>query len=704
MGDLFFPKPFNDEQIDIVHRLEQSDGVVVQGPPGTGKTHTISNIICHYMATGRRVLVVSHGEPALAVLRDQLPEEVRNLAISITTSEREGFKQLETAVRLLQSTVQSLRPSEQARLIEDIEQSIVWMRQRLAAIDVEIEKVAQTQLSPVPGMEAKPADLAKSVVQSRKHFAWFTDRPRKFIPDLHFTETDITALHKARIALGNRIEHLDAVLPAIHDLPDGAKIANLHENLIRAEDFANIVTQDRSLSIRITSLELLQHADRAVEALETLVGVWNLIEGRQWLRAVAARSFSKDEEHPVLIALQPFITDASNIIEEHARYLQRPVNIPDAFVCSPETVAIVASLANGEKVFGVFAFKQKAHRDAIEAIQVLGRKPANISDWAHVRDHLLWRERMIEMSRRWEPIAAEIGAPQVNLTEIGALQRDVKSTIKLSELVRLLRAIVLGAPTAIRQLEVSFPYIAYGVDHVPSLWQNAQRLASAREIVRSAVAATRLSAAKVEIDRIADRFSDRGGKIGTIARHFLTNGVGRRGIDKAKVEHAWDTLRASIDDLAQLRAEFETVRQLGKRIEAAGAPQWAKRILHEVAEEADDPVTPPDWKQAWDWAAAELYLQRIDQRDHLGLLSEERVRLDQSIAKKFESLVRERTFAALERSMTGSVRSALMMFATALRRIGKGTGKGAVRHRKDAQSAMSQCYGLSPAGSCRPGA
>ena len=62
LGDLFFPKPFNDEQIEIVRRLERNDGVVVQGPPGTGKTYTISNIICHYMATGRRVLVVS-GSP-----------------------------------------------------------------------------------------------------------------------------------------------------------------------------------------------------------------------------------------------------------------------------------------------------------------------------------------------------------------------------------------------------------------------------------------------------------------------------------------------------------------------------------------------------------------------------------------------------------------------------------------------------------------
>ena len=71
----FFPKAFNDEQIAIVERLESPDveGVVVQGPPGTGKTHTIANIICHYLATGRRVLVTSKSEGALAVLRDQIP-------------------------------------------------------------------------------------------------------------------------------------------------------------------------------------------------------------------------------------------------------------------------------------------------------------------------------------------------------------------------------------------------------------------------------------------------------------------------------------------------------------------------------------------------------------------------------------------------------------------------------------------------------
>ncbi len=93
IGDIFFPKPFNDDQMEVIRRLSGSDGLVVQGPPGTGKTHTIANLICHSMATGQRVLVVSRGEAALSVLKEQLPKEVQPIAISVLSNERQGLRQ-----------------------------------------------------------------------------------------------------------------------------------------------------------------------------------------------------------------------------------------------------------------------------------------------------------------------------------------------------------------------------------------------------------------------------------------------------------------------------------------------------------------------------------------------------------------------------------------------------------------------------------
>ena len=312
-----------------------------------------------------------------------------------------------------------------------------------------------------------------------------------------------------------------------------------------------------------------------------------------------------------------------------------------------------------------------------------------------VHDYIQWRDKVFVIHRRWETIAAESGAPQINLTEIGALQLDPKSTIRLSNLVVLLRGIVIALPEALRQLDEALPHITFGDDTARSLWSNPERLALAFDVIRNAIAATRLSAAKAEIKRVVDCFSEKGGKIGTLARNFLVKAVGRLDLEAAKVESAWEKLRASIDDISQLRPEFATVRVMADRIEAAGAPEWAWRVLCEPVSNTHDQVVPSDWKEAWDWAAARSYLQRIDQRDHLQRLSDERVQIDQNISKTFERLVRERTFYALGGSMTGPVRAALMMFATE-RRIGKGTGKGAVRHRKDARSAMSQCYGAIP--------
>ncbi len=48
---IYFPKHFNNEQLQIVEKLSSSTGVLVQGPPGTGKSHTIANLICHSLGT-----------------------------------------------------------------------------------------------------------------------------------------------------------------------------------------------------------------------------------------------------------------------------------------------------------------------------------------------------------------------------------------------------------------------------------------------------------------------------------------------------------------------------------------------------------------------------------------------------------------------------------------------------------------------------
>ncbi len=69
---------------------------------------TIVNVISHYLANGKRVLVTSMKDPALAVLREQLPDDIRPLAISLLSTELNGMKQFEHAIHKIASEVQSI--------------------------------------------------------------------------------------------------------------------------------------------------------------------------------------------------------------------------------------------------------------------------------------------------------------------------------------------------------------------------------------------------------------------------------------------------------------------------------------------------------------------------------------------------------------------------------------------------------------------
>ncbi|MDR3275097.1 MAG: AAA family ATPase [Endomicrobium sp.] len=56
---MLFPLLFNDEQINILSKIEKSGVVIIHGPPGTGKSHTIANLISHFLAKGKKVLVTN---------------------------------------------------------------------------------------------------------------------------------------------------------------------------------------------------------------------------------------------------------------------------------------------------------------------------------------------------------------------------------------------------------------------------------------------------------------------------------------------------------------------------------------------------------------------------------------------------------------------------------------------------------------------
>jgi Rad3-related DNA helicase len=136
--ELYFPLPANREQRRIAEAINRKRGVLVQGPPGTGKSHTIANLMCHLLATGKRVLVTAETGRALQVLKDKLPEEIRPLCVSLLGQGGDAFAELNSAVQGITSRFSAWSPGAYDERIADIDRELDATRRCIAKIDKEL--------------------------------------------------------------------------------------------------------------------------------------------------------------------------------------------------------------------------------------------------------------------------------------------------------------------------------------------------------------------------------------------------------------------------------------------------------------------------------------------------------------------------------------------------------------------------------------
>lgn len=73
--DVYCPRSADSSQLAAVLAAAEGHDLVLEGPPGTGKSQTISNIIAHCLAHGKRVLFVAEKRAALDVVHRRLREE-----------------------------------------------------------------------------------------------------------------------------------------------------------------------------------------------------------------------------------------------------------------------------------------------------------------------------------------------------------------------------------------------------------------------------------------------------------------------------------------------------------------------------------------------------------------------------------------------------------------------------------------------------
>lgn len=686
--DLFFPKPFNDEQVRIVQLLEVDDGVVVQGPPGTGKTHTIANVIAHYLANGKRVLVTSMKDPALGVLRDQLPEDIRPLAISLLSTELDGMKQFEHAIHKIASEVQSIDRTATARQITHLETSIDALHGQMARLDYEITRWAKTNLEPIDLDEERidPQDAAREVVQGEGQYEWLEDKldtSAKFKPILQ--NEDIIRLREARRVLGQDIIYLGALLPLHHEFPESQLLLQVHQDLGQFEilkkkvDIGQVPRMIDSSHETIAEATVLLADIEAVDSKRKAIASAN----RTWVETVRNQIVRghNTEAFQMLSALGRDLTKEKEMQRE---FYKRPVSLPSGFESDPDLTLAVENLALGQSPFGIMGvFGRGAQKELLRQVGVLEKTQLQEpEDWCHVQRFLEHRRRLRQLAVQWNALAHESGLDALPGTEpeygLAALQQY--------RLFEMLVDLVSAEKSVSARAEKLFPSFE-PAQRV--LWDvNATRLLT--DALQHHITKNRLSivwATKEQFQRV---LQDKTGPIVAELRRFLVQTLGNSSVGDAQVQAQWSELMTELARVQGLSNSLAIVDEITDQMVENGAPLWAAQC-RVPSTGASDPCLPDNWRMAWRLRRLATYLDAIDARDAFKRLTKERSSLMNTLARAYEETVSKRTWLKLAENASPSIRAALAAYLTAIRKIGKGTrgAKRAVRFRRDARDAAA---------------
>lgn len=699
--ELYFPLPYNDEQISIIQKLEANDGVVVQGPPGTGKTHTIANVICHYLAMGKRVLVTSKGETALAVLQEKLPERIRPLSVALLSEDREGMKQFEHAIQSIATGVEGIQPQRVEMTIGRLESELNQLHAKISHVDQTISAQAAGHMRNYvfQGRELSPEEVAKWVLQQAPEHDWFDDpiagaaavqnAAQKMEPlsaeSFSLEDSDLQALRTARATVGADLgDYLHAALPGPEALPAWAELASLRQDLLKARQLEAAVQSGAILPLSDARPETLQSAKSLRVFLDQYIELQARVQRHASATELLRRLADTPRQDPLLAGLLQACETFKALENERKQFITKAIALPRLAERQADFVAALERLAEGKSAF-VLPFGKSEARQLVSAVSLLGAPPSGPDDWRWVQKLVRWRHSAQREAVRWSAISAEFG--------LTAPVADIEAAVPQ---IAQQQAWVVDASALVfdfqHQLAAKIEPV-FGQTGLGSAVQKSPALLA--EMGRSLEAhldQERLSYAARQIEQTLDRLRDKTGPVVDSLRQFLQRDLLAPDLSDAALQARWLALQAELARLNSLAPALADIRRVTRLVEQAGAPRWAQRLATLAPQGELDAVLPLRWREAWQWRLAFQFLEAMDVHKKFRTLFEERRVLTASLSKTYQALVAEKTWLGVYNNSPQSTRQALQAYLNSVQAMGAGTGIRAVRHRRHARDAMQKAY------------
>jgi very-short-patch-repair endonuclease len=685
--EIFFPLPANDEQKRIIETLNAHQGVLVQGPPGTGKSHTIVNLICHLLATGKKVLVTSQTPRALKVLKEKILNEgsTRNIAplcVSLLGHDSSALKDMEDAVLGIVEHLHRWDSQRNSQRICELRQELDKLRRKNDGLTRQLREIRERETyvhSLLDGLyHGKAQQIAQHIAREQIKYHWIMPIQVNLTEAPPLTNQEaLELLRLYRELFPERINEVRRPIVFLGEIPTPEEFIKLcdKEKLAQAnyDQFANITQSDIYRRMKSLNTDHCNQLKDAIDMLQT-TRISILRNSQPWIdKAVNDILSNRDRVWRELYDKSSKLLDG--LLKKAQDAEERTINLPkdyDRVVILTDAKTLLEHLQNGGG-FGIPVFRPKPIKSAwyiISKTKVNGKLCNEIHTIKILIDTLVVEEILDKLWSYWKSyinrIESSLSSQVIELEYLCNQLKDVLNLHKLTEEAMTVSKDIVGLPLPAWQNTENvemYQRILEGIIH-------EQNLEDIRSTLNKADQVFRMALTKPDVHPV------------------VTEGY-RALLERD--EKAYGVFYEKLLNLNGDRNSFIRQLELEKKLSKA-APSIVCYIKAKVHEASLDGYLAC-FVESWRWAQVKTWIEKYIEGASEAQISHEIHDIQHRIGIITGSLAAAMAWSNCLNRLINSPyeRESLIAWKQAMRRGGKWTGKRVEIHRRDARKLMEVC-------------
>lgn len=686
---IYFPLPSNPQQRAIIRKHTAKRGVLVQGPPGTGKSTTIANLICHLLATGQRILVTAKTHRALEVLHEKIPVDVAPLCISMLgASGTDERLSLSRSVDGILTRANSRDDARDQRRVIQLDAELAANLEKRAALKTQIIGLRERESYEHRIVDnlyvGTAAAIATRVRDESERFSWFIDA---------LAETDGCPLSRGELARLQQLVsdvsidaevELSQYFPAVgKDVPSPGTLRDDWSLDVELRALVasgqRLLTSVDGMALSSTTLESVANVLSELDKLSAAIGSV-LNRPMPWL-ATCVREVLNDVDRPWK-ELGRLTTDRMRLLKAQAEKVKGyTVEVPKG-VNRRRLAADARTLrdhyASGKGLKRWMGLSDdpivKKHCDTLSQCSVDGKSCLETDSLSMLIDYLGAEQAIFEVWGYWQGKTTHKQSHHF-IVEIALIEEHLESLEHALELYDV-REHAIKAIAAVAGL--ARPH-----------WGE---LAAVNELAQTC----RIVQAKAKLDVVRGRLHAAEGQVAAAAAKVNAHPLCAELLAAFRAVDS-DAYFRIADQIHNLGQRFENV--VDKRALLCRLAIKAPLFTSVLTSTRDVKVTLDRLGQlepAWSWRRALSWLDAYETADDATLERAYR-RLEDAYLKALAELASLKAWTLCLGRMKTDHQAHLQAWQLAMKRVGKGTGKHAHKHRADAQRHLNTCKIAVPA-------